>query len=316
MLTRLKKLLNLNRPPVADHGSDSFSMLLENSEDLVLRLNGGIYFTYVSPASRDVLGNEPAEMVGLKPAEMAYPDDAERIKAAFTALVAGDAERQSPITRRQHRDGRWIWVESQMKAVRDPQTGAFCGIVGALRDITLRKSMEDQLAEANRRLQILATRDGLTGLGNRRAFDEALVREHRRATRDGECLALIMIDVDRFKSFNDCYGHPAGDECLKQVAHAIAATIRRPGDLAARYGGEEFVVLLPNTDEKGAAEVAERVRLAVSGLALEHVDAMDRIVTISAGVSATEDRTGETGPDELLRNADRALYCAKHGGRD
>jgi len=294
----------------------AYRLLADNSSDMVFQLDRDLVLRYVSPASRDVLGNEPAEMVGLKPAEMAYPDDAERIKAAFTALVAGDAERQSPITRRQHRDGRWIWVESQMKAVRDPQTGAFCGIVGALRDITLRKSMEDQLAEANRRLQILATRDGLTGLGNRRAFDEALVREHRRATRDGECLALIMIYVDRFKSFNDCYGHPAGDECLKQVAHAIAATIRRPGDLAARYGGEEFVVLLPNTDEKGAAEVAERVRLAVSGLALEHVDAMDRIVTISAGVSATEDRTGETGPDELLRNADRALYCAKHGGRD
>jgi diguanylate cyclase (GGDEF)-like protein len=255
-------------------------------------------------------------MMGLKPAEMAYPEDAERIKAAFAALASGVADRQSPITRRQHRDGRWIWVESQMKAVRDPETGAFRGIVGALRDITLRKSMEDQLAEANHRLEILATRDGLTGLANRRAFDEMLAREHRRATRESESLALIMIDVDRFKSFNDRYGHPAGDECLKQVANAIAGTIRRPGDLATRYGGEEFAVLLPNTDERGAAEVAERIRLAVSCLALEHEGATDRIVTISAGVSATEDHIAKTGPAELLRNADGALYRAKHGGRN
>jgi diguanylate cyclase (GGDEF)-like protein len=255
-------------------------------------------------------------MIGLKPAEMAYPADAERIKAAFAALISGEADRQSPITRRQHRDGRWIWVESQMKAVRDPETGAFLGIVGALRDITSRKLVEDQLAEANRRLEILATRDGLTGLANRRAFDETLVREHRRAMRESESLALIMIDVDRFKSFNDRYGHPAGDECLKQVAHSIATTIRRPGDLATRYGGEEFAVLLPNTDEKGAAEMAERIRLAVRRLALEHEAATDRIVTISAGVSATEDRTDKMAPDELVRRADVALYRGKHGGRD
>jgi diguanylate cyclase (GGDEF)-like protein len=142
------------------------------------------------------------------------------------------------------------------------------------------------------------------------------VREHRRANRVSGTLALIMIDVDRFKTYNDRYGHPAGDECLKQVAHAIAKTILRPADLAARYGGEEFAVLLPNTDESGAAVVAERIRIAVRGLALEHADATNRVVTISAGVSAREDHAGTTGPDELLGNADRALYRAKHGGRD
>jgi diguanylate cyclase (GGDEF)-like protein/PAS domain S-box-containing protein len=294
----------------------TYRLLADNSSDMVFQLDRDLVLRYVSPASRDILGNEPAEMIGLKPAEMAYPDDTERIEAAFAALVSGEADRQAPITRRQHRDGRWIWVESQMKAVRDPETGAFRGIVGALRDITLRKSFEDQLAEANHRLEILATRDGLTDLANRRAFDEALGREHRRAARESESLGLIMLDVDRFKAFNDRYGHPAGDECLRQVARAIAETIRRPGDFAARYGGEEFAVLLPNTDQNGAAEVAERIRLAVRGLALEHEGATDRIVTISAGVSATEDLAGKTGTHELLRNADFALYRAKHAGRD
>jgi PAS domain S-box-containing protein len=165
---RLVVVRDIERRVVAERrlreSEAGYRLLADNSSDMVFQLDRDLVLRYVSPASRDVLGNEPAEMIGLKPAQMAYPDDAERIKAAFAALVTGEADHQSPITRRQHRDGRWIWVESQMRALRDPETGAFQGIVGALRDITQRKAMEDELADANLRLEILATQDGLTRL--------------------------------------------------------------------------------------------------------------------------------------------------------
>jgi diguanylate cyclase (GGDEF)-like protein/PAS domain S-box-containing protein len=294
----------------------SYRLLADNSSDMVFQFDRDLVRRYVSPASRDILGYKPSELTGVKPVEKCHPDDVERVTAVFNSLLAGESEHQSVINRRQHRDGRWIWVEAQLKALRDEHTGEICGIIGSLRDISLRKSIEDQLTEANRRLEILAAQDGLTGLANRRAFDEALVREHRRAARESDGLALIMIDIDRFKSFNDRYGHPAGDECLKQVAGAVADAARRPGDMAARYGGEEFVVLLPNTDESGAAEVAERIRLAVRSLAIAHDSGMEGIVTISAGVSATGTNSQGEGPDIALKNADQALYWAKNCGRD
>jgi diguanylate cyclase (GGDEF)-like protein len=213
-------------------------------------------------------------------------------------------------------DGAWIWTETQLRAIKDPQTGAISGIIGAMRDISIRKAAEDKLEEANRRLEALAGQDGLTGLANRRTFDDALSKEFRRAARERTRLALIMIDVDRFKLFNDRYGHPAGDECLKRVSRAIEATLPRPGDLVARYGGEEFAALLPNTDESGAAIMADRIRRAILALAIGHEDSPSLVVTISAGVASVEPSVYDSGPETLVRNADRALYCAKNNGRN
>jgi diguanylate cyclase (GGDEF)-like protein/PAS domain S-box-containing protein len=294
----------------------SYRLLADNSSDMVFQLDRDLKRRYVSPASLDILGYEPAELVGRKLVDKCHPDDAERVAAVLQSLLSGEADQQTIVNRRQHRDGRWVWVEAQLRALKDPQTGEISGITGALRDISLRKSIEDRLADANRRLEILAAEDGLTGLPNRRVFDEALAREHDRASNDGGGFALIMIDIDRFKSFNDRYGHPGGDECLKQVARAIAGVARRHEDLVARYGGEEFVALLPRTDEVGASEVAERMRLAVRELALENAGGNDGIVTISAGVSAASRLSLSEGTDVVLSKADQALYRAKNGGRD
>jgi len=293
---------------------EAYRRLAEHSSDMVFELDRDLVRRYVSPASREILGYEPSELIGFRPNEKCHPDDVERVAAALAALLAGKVESQFVISRVQRRDGRWIWVEASSKALRDAETGEIRGIVGAVRDISLRKSIEDQLHAANSRLEILAAQDGLTGLANRRAFDAALMLEHRRAYREMKPLGLIVIDVDRFKSYNDAYGHPAGDACLKRIAGVIAHAIRRPGDLAARYGGEEFVVLLPNTDERGAAEVAERIRLDIRGLALDHAAAADGCVTISAGVSSTMARDAEA--TELVAWADKALYRAKQVGRD
>jgi diguanylate cyclase (GGDEF)-like protein len=162
----------------------------------------------------------------------------------------------------------------------------------------------------------LAGQDGLTGLANRRAFDEALAKEYRRTKREKKALSLVMIDVDRFKIFNDRYGHPAGDDCLRRVAAAIAETARRPGDVVARYGGEEFAVLLPDTDEAGAEMIAERILQNVCGLNIRHEANIGSLVTISAGVASFVSADSNGSPETLVQNADRALYRAKDSGRN
>ena len=172
-----------------------------------------------------------------------------------------------------------------------------------------------QLEEANRRLATLSATDGLTGLANRRHFDEILDSEWARAARSGQPLVVIMIDVDHFKKFNDCYGHQAGDACLKSVARILMAGSRRASDLAARYGGEEFAIVLPNTDADVAWRIAEAMRLSIEMLAMPHQGAAAGKVTISAGVAVQACcASGDTGG--LVRVADEALYRAKHGGRN
>ncbi|HVL66837.1 MAG TPA: diguanylate cyclase [Vicinamibacterales bacterium] len=172
-----------------------------------------------------------------------------------------------------------------------------------------------QLEEANRRLEALSYRDALTGVANRRAFDQALDAEWRRGLRARRPLSVLLVDIDHFKRFNDTYGHPAGDRSLGQVAAALAGVIHRPGDTVARYGGEEFGVLLPETDPEGAAAVGDRMREAVEALRLAHAGGVGGLVTISAGV-ATVVPSEDGAPEALVAAADAALYDAKRGGRN
>jgi diguanylate cyclase (GGDEF)-like protein len=164
-------------------------------------------------------------------------------------------------------------------------------------------------------LSRLALIDGLTGLANRRRFDELFEREWRRAERERTSLAVLMIDVDSFKSYNDVYGHSRGDAALIAIARAIAANAREPSDVAARYGGEEFVVVLPGTDAHAAVTVAERIRSAVVRLAIPHADARNGVGSVSIGVASIVP-SGATSPAALIDAADRALYDAKRTGRD
>lgn len=171
-----------------------------------------------------------------------------------------------------------------------------------------------QLNAANKELQRLSTTDGLTGIPNRRMFDELSVREWRRCERMKKPIALVMLDIDNFKLFNDQYGHQAGDDCLRSVAVQVARAAPRATDLAARYGGEEFVLVLGETDADGARWVADNVRQHVSELGILHATPSRR-VTISCGVSAVLPQSGLSF-ETLLRSADRALYQAKAEGRD
>ncbi len=185
-----------------------------------------------------------------------------------------------------------------------------------IEDITKRQVIEKKLHDANSELHRLATMDGLTQLSNRRRFDECLNVEWKRGMRDSHPLALIIIDVDFFKLFNDTYGHQAGDECLKSIAGVINASVNRISDIAVRYGGEEFAVVLPGTDIKGSMHLAESIREKVLSLAIPHErSSVASSVTISAGVACvvpSRDKSGEI----LVRFADAALYDAKSRGRN
>lgn len=172
-----------------------------------------------------------------------------------------------------------------------------------------------ELEEANRKLELLSNTDGLTGIANRRSFDHILSQEWNRALRSGTNLALVMLDVDNFKHFNDHYGHLAGDDCLRALAQAVVKAGRRAGELAARYGGEEFVVLMPDTGMHDALEGAQRMQQEAWSLALPHAQTSLGIVTFSLGVASLVPSARHI-PDDLVRQADAALYRAKETGRN
>jgi diguanylate cyclase (GGDEF)-like protein len=173
-----------------------------------------------------------------------------------------------------------------------------------------------QLESANERLGELATTDALTGVSNRRRFDDLLYQEWARHRRRNAPLALILSDIDFFKQFNDLYGHTEGDEALKAVAGAIRASLRRETDVVSRYGGEEFAVLLPDTNHDGAVQLAEQIRRTVGDLGIPHrASTTTGKLSVSLGVAVTIP-TGTEDPTALLDAADAALYKAKEQGRD
>lgn len=178
------------------------------------------------------------------------------------------------------------------------------------------RASQMQMAELNMRLLKLANIDGLTGIANRRHFDERLGEEWYRALRNRNSLTLVMFDIDWFKKYNDKFGHLEGDECLKRVARAAQEVARRPADTVARYGGEEFIVLLPETDSSGALTVAEKFRAEIENLHLPNPDStVSPFVTVSVGV-ITVVPTADSTPEASLRLVDEALYRAKDAGRN
>ena len=183
-------------------------------------------------------------------------------------------------------------------------------------DVSPTVARERMLKAHADRMSDLVHIDALTGLGNRRFFDESMAAEVRAASRSGAALGLVLLDIDRFKQFNDLYGHPAGDRCLHGVANVLKTVCRRPRDLVARYGGEELAVILPDTDMAGAVRVAKDILQKLRDLNIAHADNLDQpMVTLSAGVYA-----GHPSADEpvvtLVQKADQALYAAKNAGRN
>lgn len=286
-----------------------FRLLAEGSSDMVTRIGLDEQLRYVSPSSIRVVGRRAAQLIGTHALAGVHPEDLPQVRAVVEAMKRGEREEARVTYRNTHRNNGEVWLESNMRVTRK-DNGLVDGLVAISRDITDQKKLET-------RLESLAIEDSLTGLANRRCFDERLGEEWARAYRERTTLALLMIDVDHFKSYNDEFGHPAGDACLRVVAHAIAAEMHRAGDLAARYGGEEFAVLLPNTDAAGCARIGERVRKTIREAGLVHSTNRAGCITASLGGAACRPALERTaGVGTLVEAADQALYAAKDAGRD
>ncbi len=259
-------------------------------------------YTLTKESSTAFLHAEDREMV------VAITANAVKTRSPFefsARLITGDGQLR-------HVLGRGV-----VRLNADGQAGM---LVGVSVDVTEQRQMEQALREANTRLEALVNVDSLTHLANRRRFDEALIHEWRRAAREGTSLSLVLVDIDRFKGFNDRYGHLAGDDCLRLVASVLAGQGRRSADLAARYGGEEMVLLLPSTTAAGAETVARDCRSAIATLAIRHDGNMScgGVVTASFGVATAtpaEDPAFSNWTD-LIAEADRQLYEAKRTGRN
>jgi len=290
----------------------NFQFLAENSVDMICRSGMDMVLTYVSPSSLLLLGYKPEEMVGQHTDALILPEDIPALRSAVARILASDDQTDSETVRMRRKDGSTVWMEINARLVRDPVTEEPKEVVTVLRDITERKLLEDKLST-------LALTDGLTGLANRRAFDQALDREWMRTLRESSEISLLLLDIDHFKEFNDRYGHLVGDDCLRAVAAAVSGAVRA-SDVVARYGGEEIAVILPSTLIAGAVEVAEKVRSAVEALRLCHEDNPEAgsDLTVSVGVATALARVGGTMrmPESLLLAADNAMYKAKHEGRN
>ncbi|MEB3230462.1 MAG: sensor domain-containing diguanylate cyclase [Leptolyngbyaceae bacterium] len=214
-------------------------------------------------------------------------------------------------------DSRWFGFEQDITERKQAEATLHATNLALEQEITERRLVEQELKIKTEMLETLSMQDGLTGIANRRYFDQCANLEWQRAQRNGLPLSLLLIDVDHFKQYNDFYGHRAGDDCLMQVALVRAGCCKRPVDLVARYGGEEFVVLLSETDMNGALHLAEKMRAAVEALSIPHAcSSTGAVVTVSAGVATHGADRGKRDLRHLQDATDQALYRAKHQGRN
>ncbi len=291
-----------------------FRSLTEASRDVIMfaELNGSLQ--YISPAVTELLGWDEEDLVGESYRRFTHVEDIPKFDLAIQNLLTGADT--SPVSYRALRkNGGVLWLEASSRLMHASDPDKPTGIVSVLRDISDRKEAERQMQQAFQKVEQLAMIDGLTGIANRRLLDQTLHREWLSCMREQTPLSLLIIDVDHFKLYNDNYGHLTGDECLRTIVCEIQGTLRRSRDFLARYGGEEFVVLLPNTSEKNALVIADKLRTVIQECAIPHAESPHGVVTASLGC-ATIVPTAESSINCLLNAADAALYRAKSNGRN
>lgn len=289
-------------------------LVTRNSRDVIMIVDFDGIPRYISPAVFALTGWQPRESMERGFTEVAHPEDLARVKTAADKLRHG-AESEMVEFRVARRSGGYVWIEASLRLISDRGRSGLTGILLIARDISERKRTEEALQRAYREVEKLAVVDQLTGLANRRRFDECLTNEWRRGLRDRTPLSMILIDVDLFKLYNDTYGHLRGDSCLKQIAESAMDVITRPGDLVARFGGEEFAIILPNTEKQGAVLIAKEICAALLHRSLAHESSPFGVVTISAGCATIVPQLG-THASDLIEIADATLYQAKRQGRN
>ncbi|MBL7019738.1 MAG: diguanylate cyclase [Nitrospinaceae bacterium] len=314
----------------------SYRTIVETVSDVIFRLGPDQKIQFINPAIR-FFGYDPAELVGHTIDEFidVPSNDQEFISKIATQAVGPLATSNLEVNIKEtvlDGEGRSIpvlldafglWDVSDEEVFKNNVEKVFLGTLCIARNIMEIKAVEEELLQTQHRLmgmveelKKIAVLDGLTGIANRRFFDEYSEREWKRAQRDKQSFTVVMIDLDCFKSYNDTYGHQRGDACLKEVAGAINSSMKRPSDLAARYGGEEFVLTLPETDKEGGYKLAEKLRQKIIDLKLEHENNIcGNQITISLGVATGIAEPGKLFFD-LMVQADKALYEAKRSGRN
>ena len=289
-------------------------LVTDNSRDVIILTDFDGQRSYVSASASALTGWGRDELLGQTRLDLVHPDDLPRAAEMLRTLRMG-GEGDLLECRLRHKRGNYIWVEANMRPVRDPGSGMAIGILNIVRDISERKQAENDLRDANAALEALAVSDPLTGIANRRRFDQHLTAEWRRGLREHQPLSLLMLDADWFKSYNDRYGHTRGDSCLKEISEAALEVVNRPGDLVARVGGEEFAVILPNTTAAGAVDLANQIREAIRRRCLPHTTNPTGWVTVSIGCASMIPALGRDACT-LIELADHALYAAKGAGRN
>lgn len=290
---------------------ERWSLAVRGNNDGIWDWNVRTGHTYFSARCASILGyDEDVEIARCRQDWINYihPDDREQVVSALKLHTDRTTKYYYAEYRARARDGTYRWVLDRGQALWN-RNGDVLRVAGSFTDITDRKRYEQQLQEAKGKLEELAMRDGLTGLKNRRAFQERFEMEYERASRYGIPLSVVLLDVDNFKLYNDAFGHPAGDTVLRIVAEILSNVIRDT-DFVARYGGEEFILLLPHTSMEAALQVAERCRLDIA-----HYHWPKRSVTASLGVSTLYAGINISS-EELVKAADDALYASKSAGRN
>lgn len=296
--------------------SGVYKTLLESTKAIPWRIEWQTQrFTYIGPQIEELLGWPRDSWKTVNDwAERIHVEDRERVVSYCVAQSQAGTDHEADY-RALTRDSGYVWIRDVVHVERS--ASGVEALIGFMFDISVRKKSEDELLRLQRELEALSYRDGLTNAANRRMFETMFEREWGSARRNGSPLSLILLDIDSFKEFNDCLGHLAGDECLRNIARLLLrATARRPRDLVSRYGGEEFAVLLPETDPAAALLMAEQCRRAVHDAMIPHPRSKTApCVTVSLGVSSIVPKDGDD-PRAFLEQVDKLLYRAKETGRN
>ncbi|SFS03650.1 PAS domain S-box-containing protein/diguanylate cyclase (GGDEF) domain-containing protein [Dyella sp. OK004] len=292
-----------------------YKTLLESTRAIPWKIDWKtLRFAYIGPQIEALLGWAPSSWVSVDDwAERMHPEDRAWAVDFCVAQSKAGVDHEADY-RAMTKSGQYVWIRDVVHVVRN-EDGSVDSLIGFMFDISERKRTEAKLLDMQRELEELSFKDGLTGVANRRRFDAILHQEWNHSRRTKLPLSLLMLDIDYFKQYNDCYGHLQGDQCLKQVAAILSTTITRPRDFMARFGGEEFVLVLPETDEDGARQMAERCRDLIAKAQIPHARSeIGTVLTVSLGVGTTV--PGQTDePLMFIEAVDQLLYQAKQRGR-
>lgn len=246
-----------------------------------------------------------------------HPEDLQQCYKDIERYMHGETEFYNNVHRMKHKDGHWVYILDRGQIIEHDENNQPISFTGTHTDISHLKEVEQELEKSNKKLKQLTLIDGLTGLSNRRALQEYLIKEWGHWQRNQTPFSVLMIDIDFFKDFNDTYGHLAGDDCLKQVANVLNTNVKRTNDMAARFGGEEFLIVFSGIENSKAIKIAEEIRTNIQNLAIPNTASKcGAIVTVSIGVSGCDSAKPCDSHQHTIEEADKALYQAKEQGRN